>query len=234
MIVLITPTGGRPKQFDLCQKWMFNQTYKGKVLWIIVDDCLPVTTEIKYAFPDNWACVKKYPSPIWKRGDNTQGRNLKVGIDIVKTFPKEHIEAIFIIEDDDYYSAEYLEKMVEKLKGFTVAGETTTIYYHTRLKKYLVSKNNEFTSLFQTAFTPEVIPEFEKCYGEKYIDIKFFRQIENKNLFLQENLAIGMKGLPGRTGIGMGHREYGHSYKHDDKDLVMLKELLGNDYIHYL
>ncbi|MFA5935011.1 MAG: hypothetical protein WC827_03950 [Candidatus Paceibacterota bacterium] len=232
MIVLITPTGGRPKQFELCCTWMRKQTYTGKVLWIVVDDCFPFTIENIGDFPKNWTIIKKYPYPYWKPGDNTQGRNLKVGIDIVKKFPKEQIEeGIFIIEDDDYYSAEYLEKMVEKLKGFDVAGELYTVYYHTKSKKYNISKNNEHSSLFQTAFSFDMIPEFEKCYGEKFIDIKFFRYAKNINLFSQENLAIGMKGLPGRVGIGAGHRET--MYRNPDRNLEKLKELIGNDYLYY-
>lgn len=232
MFVLITPTGGRPKQFELCCKWMRKQTYNGRILWIIVDDCYPYTTEKTYDFPDNWSIVKKYPFPSWKQGDNTQGRNLKVGLDIVKKFPEEQIEGIFIIEDDDYYSAEYLEKMIVKLKDYDAVGEMYTVYYHTRTKKYDVSQNKEHSSLFQTAFSYKVIPEFEKCYSEKFIDIKFFRLIANKYLFSQENLAIGMKGLPGRAGIGFGHKEFG--CRNPDRDLSKLKELIGNDYLYYV
>lgn len=231
MLALITPTGGRSKQFELCCTWMRKQTYTGRVLWIVVDDCPPFTTETISGFPDNWTIIKKYPYPYWKQGGNTQGRNLKVGIDIAKKFPKDQIEGIFIIEDDDYYSAEYLEKMVEKLKGFDATGEAFTIYYHVGIKKYHISKNNLHASLFQTAFSFDMIPEFEKCYGEKYIDIKFFKNIKNVNLFSQENLAIGIKGIIGRAGIGGGHRE--QMYRNPDKSLEKLKELIGNDYLYY-
>lgn len=232
MIVLITPTGGRSKQFELCCTWMRKQTYTGKVLWIVVDDCIPYTTENTKDFPDNWTIVKKYPFPSWKQGENTQSRNLKAGIDIVKKFPKDQIEGIFIIEDDDYYSAEYLEKMVVKLKGFDITGESFTTYYHIRAKKYDISKNALHASLFQTAFSFDMIPEFEKCYGEKFIDIKFFKNSKNVNLFSQENLAIGIKGLSGRTGIGSGHRE--QMYRNPDKNMEKLKELIGKDYLYYV
>lgn len=231
MIILITPTGGRPKQFELCQRWMVNQTYTEKVLWIIVDDCYPFTTAIKHEFPDNWAVVHKYPEPLWKRGDNTQSRNLKVGIDIVKKIPEDQVDVIFIIEDDDYYSPVYLEKMVKKLEGFDAVGEKCTIYYHTKLKKFNVSTNEKHTSLFQLAFKPKLIPNFESCYGNKFIDMIFCKSVKNINLFSKENLAIGMKGQEGREGIGLGHR--GNIYRDSDKSLNKLKELVGNDYIYY-
>lgn len=232
MIILITPTGGRQKQFDLCCQWMRSQTYKGKVLWIVVDDCVPVTTDVIEGFSDNWVILRKRPVISWKQGDNTQGRNLKIGIDLVKAFPQDQIEGIFIIEDDDYYTTVYLEKMMEKLKGCNLAGEIFTIYYHTRIKKWQGCENRTHSSLFQIAFTPVAIPYFEKCYDEKYMDIKFCKIVPNINLFSQENLAIGMKGMVGRQGIGVGHRETG--YKNDDKDLGKLKSLLGEDYKYYL
>jgi len=232
MIVLITPTGGRSRQFNLCCNWMRKQTYTGKVLWIIVDDCIPRTTLNIEPFPKNWTIITKYPSPIWRNGDNTQSRNLKVGIDIIKSIPKKQVEGIFIIEDDDYYSPVYLEKMVVKLEGFTIAGEIYTMYYHIGEKKYRGDANVYHTSLFQTAFKTEAIPAFELSYGNKFIDIEFFKHVTNVNLFPREDLAIGIKGMNGRGGIGGGHRRT--MYKGlPDYNLAKLKEFIGEDYKYY-
>ena len=43
MIALITPTGARERQIQLCAQWMKQQTYTGDVTWIIVDEAIPVT-----------------------------------------------------------------------------------------------------------------------------------------------------------------------------------------------
>ena len=232
MIVLITPTGGRPRQFELCCNWMRKQTYKGKVFWIVIDDCVPITSEIKGIFPSNWTIVKKYPRPIWQNGMNTQGRNMKAGIDVVKCLPKKDIEAIFIIEDDDYYKPIYLEEMMKRMKNFTIIGETNTIYYHVVSKRYIVSHNMQHSSLFQTAFTVDAIPTLETCYAEKYIDILLFKKSNNICLFSANNLSIGIKGLPGRAGIGAGHNaKYNHN---PDANLSKLKELIGADYRYYI
>lgn len=233
MIVLITPTGVRPKQFQLCCNWMRNQTYKGKVLWIVVDDGFPMTTDIKEkSFPSNWTIVKKYPRPIWSQGMNTQGRNIKAGIDIIKCLPKEKVEAIFIIEDDDYYKPIYLEQMMLRMKNYTIIGETNTIYYHAPGKCYEISHNRQHSSLFQTAFTVEAIPTMEKLYNEKYIDIRLFKESKNVLLFSANNLAIGIKGQAGRGGIGNGHKVRPSYTK--DSQMLKLKELIGNDYKYYL
>jgi hypothetical protein len=237
MIVLITPTGGRPKQFDLCNRWMSQQTYEGKVFWVIVDDCVPITTELKIKMPDNWIVVYKYPVLKWKVSDNTQSRNLQVGIDLVKKIPANQVEGIFIIEDDDYYSPVYLEQMVAQLDGFDVAAERHTIYYHVGIKAYHGGDNKRHASLFQVAFKPTAIPVFENSLGAKFIDIVFFNKLKRQdnlkvNRFDRKNLAIGIKGITGRKGIGMGHNE--RTYKTIDKDLEHLKTFIKNDYIYYL
>ena len=235
MIILLTPTGGRQRQFELCMQWMKQQTYSGKVVWVVIDDCEPKTTDtLTEDFRDTWSIIKRHPNPLWERGSNTQVRNLRIGIDIVKAFPSNWVEAIFIIEDDDYYKPEYLQTMVEMLQGYSVAGEIKTIYYNLKYKTYKDNANINHSSLFQTCFTVDAIPIFEKCLNisnrnNSFVDINFFKQAQNVNLFDKGKLAIGMKGMPGRAGIGSGHRVMGTR----DSDLNKLKELIGEDYKFY-
>lgn len=230
MIALITPTGARPHQIELCAQWMKNQDYKGEVLWIIIDDCEPRTTDfIKDDFRENWAIKKIYPKPKWQEGQNTQGRNIAAGINEVK---KHEVESIFIIEDDDYYKSCYLSVMSEKIKGFDVAGERNTIYYNVRIQRWIENKNDVWSSLFQTVFTPKIIPLIESCYGEKFIDYVLFRMAKNINLFDDGKLSIGIKGQNGRSGIGAGHGWIQHMTP--DIDGVKLKELIGEDSKYYL
>lgn len=81
---------------------MKEQTYTGTVIWMIVDDGDPVTTDfITDDFREGWTIQKIYPKPVWQKGQNTQGRNLAAGIREIK---KLDPELIFIVEDDDYYS----------------------------------------------------------------------------------------------------------------------------------
>jgi hypothetical protein len=231
MIALITPTGGRPKQIELCSKFMKHQDYEGKVLWIIVDDVMPVSTD--NIARDGWEVIKLFPKPSWKKGQNTQSRNLLVGIEEVK---KYDIEVIFIIEDDDYYCPQYLSTMMEKIKDYDVAGQMYTIYYNPVCRGWIRNGNWKHASLFQVAFTPEVLPIFKQTckIGRGYIDMNFFRQVIKRkvNLFNGKDLAIGIKGLPGRAGIGMGHRM--ELKMNPDPDFESLKILIGDDYMYYL
>ncbi len=229
MICLITPTGGRPAQFKLCSIFMHRQTYTGKVTWVIIDDCLPVTTDIvQPTFRENWTIVKIHPSPPWNVNLNTQARNLSVGINyILKTYKYEEIEAIFIIEDDDYYKSIYLENMMHRINGFFAAGEIQTLYYNVIYRQFCTNTNVGHSSLFQTVFKVEAIPALEKAFTDKFIDMKFWTHVQNKNLFKADNYAIGMKGLPGRYGIGIGHRRFnGWPY---DLNLQHLSSWIGED-----
>ena len=215
MIALLTPTGARPGQFELCQQFMRRQTYTDKVVWVIIDDALPVSTsQVNEAFRPGWTIMKIYPKPVWSPGQNTQGRNIEIGINAIKTnFNLADIEAIFIIEDDDYYRPWYLDRMMARFQHVKVLGEMNTVYYNVYYRNYFINRNTSHVSLFQLAFRPEMIPLFASCYRERFIDFKFFEKLHANmyvhrgevGLFNESNLAIGMKGMPGRAGIGAGH-----------------------------
>ncbi len=229
MICLITPSGGRIGQIQICAALMKRQTYKGPVVWIIIDDCIPRSTDkILENFRDNWIIIKEYPKPSWRPGLNTQGRNISVGINtLLQNYDEREIKGVFIIEDDDYYRPEYLEKMVLRLNGYQVAGETRTIYYNVYFRRWITNANTAHASLFQVAFTPEVIPTFRMCYESKFIDAQFFKLMRGKgvHLFRDGNLAIGIKGMPGRAGIGAGHTRLMNMKA--DFDLHYLTQLIG-------
>jgi len=227
MIYLITPTGARPQQIQHCAEWMQKQTYTGEVTWIIIDDCLPVTTEfIKDDFKENWKIIKVFPRPAWSPGENTQARNLSAGLAKVDN-KKENI--VFIIEDDDYYKPIYLDKMIDKMGNYQVIGETNTIYYNPMTRRYCDNNNKEHASLFQIAFRASMIPTFTNCFKQKFIDCTFFKMLDKNqvNLFHDGTLAIGIKGIPGRGGIGAGHSI--HFTALFDRDLIVLKSLIGED-----
>jgi hypothetical protein len=195
--------------------FMKRQTYAGDVTWIIVDDCIPRTTDaIQQGFKDKWTIVKINPTPNWSHGMNTQSRNMRAATDFVLSYFKEgEVTALFIIEDDDYYKPQYLERMMARLNGYKVLGEMNTIYYNVFYRNYFINRNTSHVSLFQLAFKPEMIPLFTSCYDDRFVDFKFFEKLHAQgfvgrgevSMFNEGNLAIGMKGMSGRPGIGAGH-----------------------------
>jgi glycosyltransferase involved in cell wall biosynthesis len=229
MIYLITPTGSRPAQIRHCADWMRNQTYKGEVTWIIIDDCLPLTTDfITEDFREKWKIIKRYPKPAWQNGMNTQARNISDGINLISHYVTED-DIIFIIEDDDYYKPVYLERMIERMGEFKIIGETNTIYYNVITRRFADNCNKQHASLFQIAFKPSMIPLFVQSFKAKFIDCTFFSVINESlvNLFHDGTLAVGIKGLPGRGGIGAGHSS--GFMANNDTNLRFLKNLIGED-----
>ena len=234
MIALITPTGGRKEQIALCEKWMQNQTYAGKVLWVIVDDGrLKTTGNIKEDFKEDWTIVKVYPKPKWKKGENTQARNLQAGLDVVKDFLG--ITYVFIIEDDDYYAPNYLEEMEKRFVNGKALGQEYSTYYHIGFKKVSKLHNTTHSSLFETAFCSKLIPAFEHCLdNKKLIDMVFWHHIPKSKRILfkvEKVISIGIKGGYGRKGITRSHTiELGEIYSLP----FTLKELIGEDAKYYL
>jgi hypothetical protein len=241
MIALITPTGARPQQFNMCALWMSRQTYTGQIVWLIVDDALPRTTDaIEEHFKTDWTIIKIYPEPTWTYGQNTQSRNIEVAINTLCTNYREaDIEAIFIIEDDDYYKSNYIERMMCRMQGFKVIGEMNTVYYNVYYRTYFVNRNTSHVSLFQLAFRPEMLPLFKSCYNEKFIDFKFYEKLHAQlyvhrgevGFFNENNLAIGMKGMPGRAGIGAGHGKLLNM--HPDPAMTYLLTQMNNEDAKY-
>ncbi len=224
MIGLITPSGGRREQISICEKLMKRQTYQGEVVWVIVDDCIPRT--IDTISRENWTIIKIYPVPSWQNGQNTQARNIVEGIQaLIDKYPESEIEAIFIIEDDDYYRPVYLEKMMSKFGSYDLIGETNTIYYNVVHRKYIINSNDIHASLFQTAFKYNVIDTLNECLSTTFIDLVLWYKVLNKHLFHENDLAVGIKGLPGRGGIGGGHGNSGYP----DTNLSYLINLIGRE-----
>lgn len=228
MIALITPTGARLDQFKLCAKWMQRQDYQDDVLWIIVDDGTAITTDsVQPGFRDNWEIVKVYPKPAWQ-GRNTQGRNIKAGVDnLLINANIGRINAIFIIEDDDYYKPIYLSEMMKRLNGYWLIGETNSIYYNVQWRQHCDNNNKLHSSLFQTAFTPDLIPLFLTCLNVKFIDAEFWLKAPNRHLFHAGTIGVGIKGMPGRGGIGAGHIKT--MYFLQDQSLTYLTNLIGEE-----
>jgi len=228
MIALITPTGARFDQFNHCAKWMHRQDYEGDVLWIIVDDGIPVTTNtVQPDFRENWIIDKVYPKPHWQ-GTNTQGRNIKAGLDaLLNNANFSDINAIFIIEDDDYYKSFYLTEMMKRIAGYSLIGETNTLYYNVHWRQHCDNNNRQHSSLFQTAFTREVIPLLTSCLHQKFIDADIWTKCQNKLLFHAGTLSVGIKGMPGRGGIGAGHQRT--MYFTQDQSMMNLINLIGEE-----
>ena len=222
-VTVITCTGSRTEAFDLCQSYMAAQTRQPDQ-WIVVHD--GITDDEAKQLQADITHFELYAGPRkWREGLNTQRFNMEEALKHVRG------DYVFVIDDDDYYAPEYIEKMVRVLEsGVDVAGLSNNKYYNVSIPGFREMGNFRHSSLASTAFRKEFLPLLHAAVdsGELYFDIHFWEQARAQKLIItllaNSSLVIGIKGLPGRAGIGAGHKVAGFAI---DRDLVKFNEWLG-------
>ncbi|MDD4984345.1 MAG: glycosyltransferase family 2 protein [Dehalococcoidales bacterium] len=229
-ITAITPTGDRPLAFGLCKHWMDMQTVRPDQ-WIVVDDGkVPMTP------PPGADYIRREPKP------NDPAHTLNVNI--LAALPHVRGSKILIIEDDEYYAPRYVEVMAKKLDTYEVVGISHAKYYHLPTGSYAQLGNMINASLAQTGFLASFLGTV-RAFCENpdpvhYLDMRiWFKVLPERRGFLfndQEKLYVGMKGLPGRLGIGVGHSPatYCQKDQNRDKDRSTLRKWVPGDSQVYL
>lgn len=234
-VTLITPTGARPEAFELCISLVKRQTFK-EWHWIVVDDGPIQLNESPswIALASCGRCTYLRPTPIWA-SSNTQKRNLQAALAAC------HTEWICFIEDDDWYHPEYLERSLKKAnEGYSLVGEANANYYHLPSSSFRMMGNRIHASLAQTIMNRSLVPCLIEILAknEHSFDILLWQaawRISKPFLFPTSTHAVGIKGMPGRPGLGIGHRPGNRWGK--DTSCSVLRDLIGADvefYANYL
>jgi len=228
MITAITPTGDRPLAFALCQRWMENQTMFPDQ-WIVIDDGrIPIRSE-------RLSPIVEYI----RREPQSNDPKHTLMVNLLKAFSLIKGDKIIIIEDDEYYAPEYLAGMVARLAYYEMVGIKNNKYYHLPSGGYCTHSNGGHASLAQTAFRATLLPTFKRCLdmrSQQFLDIRLWRRNRHGYGFLfvdDPPLYLGIKGLPGRPGIGIGHDEKRY-IEFDTPARDRLKEWVPGDYQIYL
>lgn len=226
MLQLITPTGARPQAWELCQKWAMHQDYAGPVRWVIVDD--GAEAQLVTFERDGWELVVIRPEPFWQPGQNTQARNLLAGLAAI-----DHAGSLTIFEDDDFYTRDWLTTIDRELDRAELVGEARARYYNLPLRRGRQLSNSAHASLCSTAMRGAALRTFaDACRRRpKFIDLDIWQRHPSRHLFGGHRVT-GIKGLPGRGGIGMGHRDDFRGQ--DDPTGALLREWVGADAELYL
>ena len=200
MLTLLTATGERQHAWDLCQHWMLRQDYQGEVRWIIVDD--GQTPQITTFKRDGWFLEYVRPEPYWQPGMNTQARNLRAGLAKIK-----QTDRLIVVEDDDAYHQDWLSTVSNALLKAELVGENRARYYNVQQRRARQLNNLNHASLCATAMRGAAIDTFRRVLSMNttFIDIDLWRNAKNRLLF-DGHRVVGIKGLSGRSGIGMGHK----------------------------
>ena len=216
MLTLLIATGCRPAAWAISEQLLARQTYAGEARLVIVDDGpepQPVTLQRA-----GWTIDVVRPEPFWTAGKNTQARNLAAGLAVIGNG-----ERVAVWEDDDYYAPGYLADVDRWLESADIVGEPRARYYNVATGKGRQLHNDKHASLCSTAVKGEGLALLRHAVKRRqtYIDMDLWRQHASKRLFPTAHV-VGIKGLPGRGGIGVGHRDdFGHA--------INLRDWIGED-----
>ena len=223
MITAVTCTGDRPLAFDLCRYWMSRQTRQPDQ-WVVVDDgAIPMVSP-----PEGCTYVRRAHD---EDGHNSLAQNILAAIPEIKG------NIIMFIEDDDYYRPDYIETIYNKMWSSCVEplfGQSLAVYYNVKYRWWMQHPNRTHASLCQTAMYDDALPTLKAiCEASpKFIDLDLWRQLKGDLFDDPIKYCVGIKGLPGRGGIGMGHKIYSPEGQYDHNYTKFFK-LLRADGLKY-
>jgi len=248
MTTVLTATGDRPISLNLLSRWMKNQNIQPDK-WLIIDDGkIPLPYDDLLDFPEYVIYLRREPQRTDPK--HTLGINIKTALKYITG------DVLLFIEDDEYYAPKYIETMLEKIQEHEIVGLCRSKYYNLRTSRYYVNPNLGHASLAQTGLKTKNLRILESVIdGDAFIDTRLWVAFGGKScsdvktivpekgiqvgngkgiLFddgLKDCLYVGMKGMPGRVGIGAGHRSNGGI---PDKNNEVLKLWMPNDCEVYL
>jgi len=236
-ITAITLTGDRPLAFSLCRKWMVSQTRQPDQ-WIVVDDGV-------------WPMYPPMFCEYIRRERQPSDPKHTLVLNMIEAVKKVTGDAVVVMEDDEYYSPRYIEEMARRLDHYEIVGIGRSKYYYVPTGGYIRHDNLGHASLAQTAFRSSFMYEFRSILnGDSFLDVRLWTIVNGPRASLcdarnrsererrtkdgrgiifddgEENcLYLGIKGMPGRAGIGSGHKP--QAYGKHDKDRSILKKWIG-------
>jgi hypothetical protein len=222
MIYAVTPTGSRPEGMALLGEYINAQNYRGPLTWIIIDDCDPATPIPNMR--DGIQVIPIRPNWRWKPGDNTQVKSMAAGLDLV---PED--ATLFICEDDDAYLPNYMTTMLDQTAD--LIGERDSRYYNVASGQWRVLRGKFHASLASTVCSGAALALLKKLCAsgmKKMLDVNLWKTFDGSKVLLSEHNVIGIKGLPGRPGIGVGHRRNFGSVDIDDRLRAWAKDYADN------
>lgn len=233
-VTVITPTGDRPLAFGLCWRWMAAQTRKPDQ-WLIIDDGAGQPGNLGSI--DGVDIIRVRRVPLTGEPRHTLALNLKAALPLIDG------DIVLVMEDDEYYAPQYIETMARRLDRFEIVGICRSKYYHLPTGKFQQIGNTGHASLAQTGFRSSFLPIFTGCVERgmetNWVDQQIWQIVGERKLraqlFVDDGLPLycGMKGLPGRPGIGQGHKEAMYR-EQDTPDRARLRAWIPCDFQAYL
>lgn len=197
------------------------QTYTGPMIWIVVDDCDPATP-----IPAMREGIEvKVIRPVWRwrAGQNTQAACMDAGLRHVPDDAR-----LLVMEDDDLYLPEHVETMAAALDRAELAGEFGARYYNVATRRHRTIPSERHASLAATGCRGTALALLRDicARGSRRIDMELWHGYTGVKSALPMANVVGIKGLPGRAGIGVGHRP---DFGQPDPSGEVLAQWIGAD-----
>lgn len=142
-------------------------------------------------------------------------------------------DLIVVVEDDDYYRPDHIEKAVEGIRGALLFGCGRQVAYDLRRRRYL-DRVIRFSPLCAVAFRREFVPTVSEIAlsMNPYLELAMWSRCEEGAAARSiEPTVIGMKGMPGSANVSSTD-DIGKKWV-DDPDAEKLREWLGEDVSAY-
>jgi len=200
-VYALTPTGMRPEGLALLGEYLSAQTYSGPLAWIIVDDCDPGTRVPRMRADITVELVR--PGWRWEPGMNTQAACMAAGLAL-----PGFDDAVIIMEDDDVYLPDHASNVLGSLKDVDLVGERDSCYYNVATGRWRTLPGRYHASMCSVACKGKATEHLLRLCeaGGKMLDARLWQAFDGTKRLLDSRNVIGIKGLPGRPGIGVGHR----------------------------
>ncbi len=204
--VIIPTRGDRPKFLANCIRQLKKQTVQPTIIEVV--DYAPHSNEC----------------------DITQ--RYRFGYDKLR---QQNLDIIALMEDDDYYTPEYLETITNewvKAGKPDLFGTTYTIYYNIKIQAWLTFHHHTRSSAMSTLIAPDL--NFKWCAdNEPYFDIHIWREIKDRKLFQpQKHICLGIKHGTGLCG-GQFHTNRFERYENKDVDSKFLLDNMDQESISF-
>lgn len=219
-ISLITPTADQPAGIALCERWIARQTVQPDE-WIVADDgIVPATLSMGQ---QHLARTRQH------EGAQSLAANILVALETVTG------DIVIVVEHDDHYAPNHIEVCVDRLKTASATGARQQRYYNVEHRCWILMQNIG-SSLCNTAFRADQIPKMQAAGKAAFqrkaigLDRLFWDSLRIGKDVHGINTVVGIKGLPGRKGLGMGHRPGTNGRRWTpDPDLRQLRAWIGDD-----
>lgn len=137
----------------------------------------------------------------------------------------KRFDVIALMEDDDWYSPDYLQTMVDewvKRGKPDIFGTGYTIYYHLKLGAYFTMYHQDRASAMNTLIKPDLEINWPPDH-EPFTDMHLWQNIHGAVYFPEKVISVGMK-----HGIGLcgGRSHVDKLYRYTQKDEGFLQATL--------